>query len=269
MINVNSVSAASAAANNLNSNQRNLQRSLLRLSTGYRINSSADDPGGLAVSLKLSTSIRKTEAISSNVGNAVSFLQTQDGVLAAASSILGRMSELSVLAQDETKTDDDRTLYDAEFTELKASMNALLSEEFNGISLFDAAGNTLQVTTGESGSSMDMTQANLDAVDGAVAPLAVDSIANAATAQAALDTQIEALGILRARNGAEQSRLTFAQDILAINTSNLEAARGRVVDVDMAKESSEFTRLTIKREAGIAMLAQANASSTSVLKLIS
>lgn len=268
MINVNSVSAASAAANNLNSNQRNLQRSLLRLSTGYRINSSVDDPGGLAVSLKLSTSIRKTEAISSNVGNAVSFLQTQDGVLSAASSVLVRMSELSTLARDGTKTDDDRTLYNNEFTQLRGSMAALLNEEFNGISLF-AANVVQQVIVGESNATMGMTQADLGNVNTQVNGLNITTSALAATAQTTLDTQITALGGLRARNGAEQNRLTFAQDILAINTSNLEAARGRVVDVDMAKESSEFTRLTIQREAGIAMLAQANASSTSVLKLIS
>ncbi len=197
MININSVAAASSAANNLNDNQRNLQRSLSRLSSGYRINSAADDAGGLAVSLKLSASIRKTEAISTNVGNAVSFLQTQDGVLTAASSILERMSELSVLAQDNTKTVDDLALYDQEFTELKGSMNALLSEEFNGISLFDAGGNTLEVITGESGSTVAMTQADLAAVNTAVAARSVSSAGNAATAQTTVDAQIIALGELR------------------------------------------------------------------------
>ena len=269
MININSVAAASSAANNLNDNQRNLQRSLARLSSGYRINSAADDAGGLAVSLKLSASIRKTEALSNNVGNAVSFLQTQDGVLTAASSILERMSELTVLAKDPTKTDEDRTLYNTEFTELKGSMTALLSEEFNGISLFDAGGNTLEVITGESGSTMAMTQADLDAVNTAVAARSVSSAANADTAQTTVDAQIIALGQIRAVNGAEQNRLTFAQNILAVNVTNLEAANGRIVDVDMATESSEYTRLTIQREASIAMLAQANSSSTSVLKLIS
>jgi flagellin len=179
------------------------------------------------------------------------------------------MSELSVLAQDNTKTADDLALYDQEFTELKGSMNALLSEEFNGISLFDAGGNTLEVITGESGSTMAMTQADLDAVNNAVAARSVSSAGDAATAQSAIDAQIIALGQIRATNGAEQNRLTFAQNILAVNVTNLEAANGRIVDVDMATESSEYTRLTIQREASIAMLAQANSSSTSVLKLIS
>lgn len=268
MININSVAAASAAAHNLNDNQRNLQRSLAKLSSGYKINSASDDAGGLAVSLKLSASIRKTEAISANVGNAVSFLQTQDGVLSAASSILERMSELSVLAQDNTKTTDDLALYDQEFTELKGSMNALLSEEFNGISLFAGGGNTLEVITGESGATMAMTQADLAAVNTAVATRSVSSAANAATAQTTVDAQIVALGQLRATNGAEQNRMTFAQNILAVNVTNLEAANGRILDVDMATESSEYTRLTIQREASIAMLAQANSTATSVLKLV-
>jgi flagellin len=116
---------------------------------------------------------------------------------------------------------------------------------------------------------MAMTQADLAAVNTAVAARSVSSAANADTAQTTVDAQIIALGQIRAVNGAEQNRLTFAQNILAVNVTNLEAANGRIVDVDMATESSEYTRLTIQREASIAMLAQANSSSTSVLKLIS
>jgi flagellin len=114
MISINTNSASTAAAYNLSNTNVNLQKSLNRLSSGFRINSSADDAGGLAVSMKLSAAIRRTDATGANVGNALSLLQTQDGVLKNADKILNRMSELATLALDVTKTDDDRRLYKTE-----------------------------------------------------------------------------------------------------------------------------------------------------------
>ncbi len=268
MININSVASASAAANQLNQNNKNLQRSLAKLSSGYRINSAYDDAGGLAVSMKLSASIRKTEAAAANVGNAISFLQTQDGVLSAASSILVRMSELAVLSMDETKNNDDRSLYNEEMTSLKASFSSLLTEKFNSTALFANGGATLEVITNESGTTAGISQLALNAINTAIGSLSVSSSANADTANTALTTQIIELGELRAKNGAEQQRMTFAQDILAVNRSNLEAANSQIMDVDVARESAEYSRLSIVRDAGIAMMAQANVSSKSILRLI-
>ena len=98
--------------------------------------------------------------------------------------------------------------------------------------------------------------------------LDVDTESNATAAVAALDTQIQALAVLRARNGAEQSRVTYAQDILAVNRNNLEAANSQILDVDIAKESTEFAKQTILAQAGVAMLAQANLSSEVALRLL-
>jgi flagellin len=103
MISINTNSASSAAAYNLSNTNVNLQKSLNRLSSGSRINSSFDDAGGLAVSMKLSASIRRTEATQANVGNAISLLETQDGVLKSADKVLNRMSYLATLALDVTK----------------------------------------------------------------------------------------------------------------------------------------------------------------------
>ena len=103
MITINTNMAASQAAYNLDNTNVNLQRSLNRLSSGSRINYSYDDAGGLAVSMKMSASIRRTEATQANVGNAIAYLQTQDGVLKSADKILVRMSELAQLATDVTK----------------------------------------------------------------------------------------------------------------------------------------------------------------------
>ena len=281
---INTNSAATSAAYNLSNTNVNLQRSLNRLSSGSRINSSADDAGGLAVSMKMSASIRRTEATSANVGNAISFLQTQDGVLKTADKILNRMSELATLAQDVTKSTSDLTLYNTELDVLKNQLNLMLSEKFNGISLFSAgagAGATLNesttmtvVTSHDGGQTVGITQADLESISNTVGTSNITgmNIASTTGAQAAVTTiqsAIQNLATIRANNGAEQSRLTFAGDMLAVNKTNLEAANSRIIDVDVADESTKLARYNILQQAGTAMLAQANQSTQSILRLIS
>jgi flagellin len=273
MISINTNTASTAAAYNLASTNVNLQKSLNRLSSGFRINSSADDAGGLAVSMKLSAAIRRTDATSANVGNALSFLQTQDGVLKNADKILNRMSELATLALDVTKTsgaNNDLDLYQTEYTSLASQLNAMTNEAFNGIGMFDTATATsLTVRTSEdAGQSVEITIADLNAIYTAVSGGSLLSNTSATTALGALTTQIESLASMRATNGAEQSRLTFAADMLSVNKANLEAANSRIIDVDVAKESSQLARFNILQQAGVAMLAQANQASQSVLRLL-
>jgi flagellin len=242
------------------------------LSSGSRINSSFDDAGGLAVSMKLSASIRRTEATQANVGNAIAFLQTQDGVLKNADKVLSRMSELAQLSTDITKTSSDRELYQTEYSGLTTALNSMLSEKFNGVSLF-AAGTTLSVVAShDGGQTVGITQANFSSLqstlNGAVTSIS-DGSGATTTEVAALTTAIQSLANLRASNGAEQSRLTFAADMLAVNKVNLESANSRIIDVDVASESSNLAKLNILQQAGTAMLAQANASTQSILRLIS
>ena len=275
---INTNTSASLASYNLNNTNVNLQRSLNRLSSGSRINSSFDDAGGLAVSMKLSASIRRTEATQANVGNAVALLQTQDGVLKSADKVLSRMSELATLAQDVTKSTDDLALYNTELTQLKEQLNLMLSEKFNGIDLFDSAGSngaTMTVVTSHDGAqTVGITQSDLISISTTVGTSAGSgmSIASNTDARAAVTTiqaQIQDLATLRANNGAEQSRLTFAADMLAVNKVNLESANSRIIDVDVASESSSLAKWNILQQAGTAMLAQANTSTQSILRLIS
>ena len=269
MISLNATGATSAASYYLDQNNRNLQKSLAKLSSGFRINSAVDDPGGLAVSMKLSASIRRTDAVITNVGNALSFLETQDGVLSVASSIVLRMSELAVSASDESVSSSDTALYNTEFTALKTDLANLLNEDFNGISLFKTAGTSLSVVTSESGSqAVDITQAKLETTSTLLAGKSIDTVANATTASSSIDTAIQNIAVLRATNGAEQSRLTFAQEILSVNRTNLEAANSRIMDVDIAEESTNYARFRIIQEAGLAVLAQANTSTSSLLRLL-
>ena len=289
MISINTNTASSLAAYNLSSSNVNLQKSLQRLSSGSRINSSLDDAGGLAVSMKLSASIRRTEATQANVNNALSFLQTQDGVLKNAEKVVTRMSELIQMSADVTKSTNDTALYQTEFESLQAQLGSMLGEEFNGVSLFNDGGydatisttNSLTVVTSQDGNqNIGITQADLGSVAhyvgtdsaGALAGTAIATVFGSATDAAAaistVDLAIQNLATLRANNGAEQSRLTFAADMLAINKVNLESANSRIADVDIASESANLARYNILQQAGTAMLAQANMSQQSVLRLL-
>ena len=287
---INTNTAATSAAYNLGNTNVNLQRSLNRLSSGSRINSSADDAGGLAVSMKMSASIRRTDATLANVNNSVSFLQTQDGVLKTADKVLNRMSELATLAQDVTKSTDDLALYNTELSQLKGQLNLMLEEKFNGISLFSAGGSasavgvafdddaTLTVVTSHDGdqtvgiTQVDLNQVVFNVAGADTSSTALMDISTTSNAQAAVDTiqvAIQNLATIRANNGAEQSRLTFAADMLAVNKTNLEAANSRIIDVDVADESTKLARYNILQQAGTAMLAQANQATQSILRLIS
>ena len=285
---INTNTAASLASYNLSSTNVNLQRSLNRLSSGSRINSSYDDAGGTAVSMKLSASIRRTEATLANVNNSLAFLQTQDGVLKNADKVLNRMSELATLAQDVTKSPDDLDLYNTELTQLKGQLTLMLSEKFNGIDLFSAGSSasangldmnttaTMTVVTSHDGDqTVGITQVDLNQIvfdisnTGSTSNMVITSNDLATSAVDSIQTAIQNLATLRANNGAEQSRLSFAADMLSINKINLEAANSRIVDVDVAAESSQLARFNILQQAGTAMLAQANMSTQSILRLIS
>lgn len=262
---INTNTSASYAAANLSNSNNALQKSLARLSSGSRITSTADDAGGLAVSMKLTAAISRTDAVSSNISNAVSFLQTQDGSLKTAGDVLNRISELKTLSTDVTKSTSDIANYDTEFTALKAQLTSLATGTFNGIALFSSGATTLSVTTTEDASqTLNITKADLSAnvssITGA-ANLAAVSVSTVTTA-------ITAIGTSRAQNGAETSRLGFAGEVLSTNRTNLEAANSRIMDVDVAYESTRFAKNNILVQAGTSMLAQANASSQAALRLL-
>jgi len=284
MISINTNPAASAAAYNLGNINTSLQKSLQRLSSGSRINSSYDDAGGLAVSMRLSASIRRTEATQANVSNALAFLETQDGVLKSADKVVARMSELAQLATDVTKSTSDLTLYQTEVNSLKSQLASMLTEAFNGVSLFSSlsasatpsTATTLSVVSSHDGSqTIGITQVQLSSISFYVGTagttssgIDISSLTGAQAAITSVNAAIQNLATLRASNGSEQSRMTFAADVLAINKTNLESANSRILDVDVAEESSKLARFNILQQAGTAMLAQANQSTQSILRLL-
>jgi flagellin len=245
-----------------------LSKSLSRLSSGSKIVSPEDDAAGLAVSTRFDAQINRISATSNNVGNAISYNQTQDGFLKKVSKALDRMSELAILAQDVTKTDADRGLYDAEFTTLGAYVDDVATKEFNGVALFD--GTALDVTTDSDGNTYTMNAVDLGAAAYTTATAGtVATAAGAATALTSVKAAIDQLATDRANIGANISRLNSTNEGLSVLKDNLSAANSRIKDVDVAEESTNFARYNILVQAGTAMLAQANATPQSALRLLS
>ena len=158
---INTNLQAQINADNLQATQARLSKSLARLSSGSKIVSAADDAAGLAVASRLDAQVNRTAAANNNVSNAISFTQTQDGYLQKIAVALNRMSELSILAQDGTKTDADRALYNKEFTELSSYIGTAASKDFNGVSLFST--NAISVTIDSEGGQLNMAGVNLGA----------------------------------------------------------------------------------------------------------
>ena len=266
---INTNSAATIASNNLSASNAMLQKSLNRLSSGQRIVSPADDAGGLAVSMKLSATAKRQGAVAANVGNAVSFLQTQDGGLKVAGKILDRMSELKTLYGDVTKSSDDKANYDSEFTALQSELDAIATETFNGVALFGSS--SLSVAVTESGTST-VSVAGRDLASSSTGVGALTDSSSVATLGDVdltdITGAIQTVATFRAQNGAEQSRLGYASELLTVNKANLEAATSRIADVDVAEESTQLARWNILTQSGTAMLAQANQSAQIALKLL-
>jgi len=307
-LNINTNAAASSASYHLSKNNAALQKSLTRLSSGSRITQPADDAGGLAVSMKLSGTINRLSGVEKNIDNAISFLQVQDGVLDSAGKILDRMAELKALSQDVLKNDSDIANYNAEFKNLQVQLHQMSNTTFNGVSLFattndtgDAkfntigAGNTVSIFTSASGESGSIVSINKTAL---LSALTIDAgnIDTAQTFQAAstagdeirsfgsatvgdafelgdvsvaVFTQaLQNVATLRAENGGSVSRLQFSKESAAAQKTNLEAANGRIMDVDIASESTRLAKYNILVQASASMLSQANATSNVAMMLL-
>lgn len=264
---INTNISAQSSARLLSESSSMLSKSLSRLSSGSKLVSPEDDAAGLAVSYRFDAQINRINATKNNVGNAVSLAQTQDGFLKKVSKALDRMSELAILSQDVTKTDADRALYGSEFTTLGAYITDVATKQFNGVDLFD--GTALDVTTDEEGGTFSMTGVDLGGSAYTTATAStVDTASNAATALTNVKAAIDQMGTDRANVGANISRLTMTSEQLGVLKDNLSAANSRIKDVDVAEESTQFARYNILVQAGTAMLAQANATPQSALRLL-
>ena len=136
---INTNVEAQRTASNLMVSQQKLAKSLSRLSSGTKIVTASDDAAGLAVSSRLDSQLRRLDSVLNNLGNAMSLTQTQDGYLGNIDNALTRMTELAMMAQDNTKQADDRKLYNEEFQQLLNYVRSTRDKDFNGIPLFDGS----------------------------------------------------------------------------------------------------------------------------------
>ena len=264
---INTNTAASIASSNLSASNVMLQKSLNRLSSGSKIVNASDDAGGVAVAARLSAAAKRTGVVSANIGNALSFLQQQDSALKTVSKVLERMSELQALYGDSTKSTSDTALYSTEFTALKASLVAMTDDKVNtkdifGSSDFVVSINETLVTTGD---IVSFGAANLSTTIGAAGVnLSIDTAAGITS----MSTAIQSIAALRADNGADQSNLGFQLELQSAAKINQESAISRIVDVDVAEESTRLARFNTLVQAGTSMIAQANGSAQSALQLL-
>jgi len=374
-LNISTNTSALKAGAYLTQNSLKLQKAFDRLASGKKLSSPMDNPGGLAVSMKLQAAINRLSGAQNNVQNALSFLEVQDGMLDSVGKIVDRMSELKGLAsQDPMKSDRDRASYNNEFRDLQIQLYDISQMKFNGVSLFASwatkddgsdslngealfggenqranRDNTLTIYTSEEGaagskvsvnkslllSALTMETFTTDGVyrsslyssatisatadataysttakttatfknhsdrdsdalvaDGATMNGAVrgNTVANGnestkfvatfATASGGdlLDLQdisvgvitqaLENIAFLRAQNGGAQSRLSFSLESISSQQTNMRAALGRVVDVDIAEETTNLAKYSILQQSAASILAQANQSSDIALMLL-
>ena len=271
---INTNTTAMASARSLASSTSNLAKSLARLSSGSKITSPEDDAAGLAQSIKFEAQMNRNTAVKSNLGNAVSFTQTQDGFLQKVQSSLDRMSELSVLSQDITKTNTDRSNYSVEFSQLQNYISDIGTKDFNGVTLFASTGNAVTIDSDASKFTMNQVDLTSSTVTTGLAAAystsgtAVVTTASAASALSNIQTAIQTLADMRAKVGANIQRLNMTDDQVNILNENLSAANSRIKDVDVAEESTRYAKANILVQSGTAMLAQANMLPASALHLV-
>ena len=271
---VNHNLAAASSSDNLAVNQGRLAKSLARISAGTRIVDPADDAAGLAIGGRLDAEINRTQGARAAIGNATSFVQTQDGYLKKIAKALDRMSELSILAVDGTKTDGDRALYQKEFEQLQQFITDASDKQFNGRNLFGPAdpANPLSVPIDADGNSFTMDAIDLTAAAYAtvvdVAAVDVKTMGTAGTALTAVKAALDQLSVDRSSVGAYLARLNYCGEQALVSRENLSAASSRIQDVNVAEESTEYARANILVQSATAMLAQANQLPSQVLRLL-
>ena len=245
-------------------------KSTEKLSSGYRINRAADDAAGLTISEKMRSQIRGLNKASDNAQDGISLIQTAEGALNEAHSILQRMNELATQAANDTNTSTDRTAIQAEIDQLTSEINRIQSTtQFNTMNLLDGtfSGKNLQVGS-LSGQKIGISIGNMNAASIGVSGLDVSSFTTAGAAMAAIQSAISIVSTQRSTLGALQNRLEHTINNLDTTSENTQAAESRIRDVDMATEMVEYSKNNILTQAGQSMLAQANQQTQGVLSLL-
>ncbi len=249
---------------NLSQTQSMLGQSFARLSSGFRVNSAADDAAGLAISESMKAQIRSYVVAERNANDAVSMTQTAEAALGEMHSILGRMRELAMQGANGSLTEADRGYLNTEFVELQEEMSRLqTSAKFNGRSLLAETAESVTFQIGPDDVASDQLTLSFGGLGltSLLAPSTNVSGATSANALAALgeiDSALTTISTERAKYGAAMNRLEVTVSSIQTMRLNLSAANSRIRDVDVAQETATLSRNQILSQAGVAVLAQAN-----------
>ena len=255
--------ASMQAQKNLAFNQAALSKSFSRLSSGYRINSAADDAAGLGISENMSAQIRSYTVAERNANDGISLAQTAEGALGEIHGILGRMRELAVQGSNGSLTSTDRTYLETEFDSLQAEIGRIQqSSKFNTRALIATGASSITFQVGLNNTASDQIAVNFGSITlqsvASTASLAGATTGLALSAIGAIDAAITTVSTARSRFGAVMNRLQVATSNIQTARLNLSAAHSRIKDVDVAEETATMSKNQVLTQAGAAVLAQAN-----------
>jgi flagellin len=269
------------AQSQLNINNTNLTRTLLRLSSGKRINSGADDAAGLQIADSLRANVRALDQAVRNANDGISVAQIADGALQEISNILTRAVTLAEEAATATVDSTGRASIDAEFSQIQAEIARIANQtNFNGVGIFTSSGlgGSLSIFVGDisTASTINVTINTITTVGDTVTDLGGQNLSTidmttAAGASSALTAVKDALGAVasaRAEIGGGMNRLQSAVAVLQSQSINTQAAESVIRDANVAEEVANLTKYQILAQSGISALAQANVNSQQVLALI-
>ena len=261
----------------LNDTRAKIDKSQLRLSSGNKIVSPADDAGGLSVAMKLQHQLVTTNAMVSGVSNAVSYTELQSSVLTTAKSIIDEMRTLQSKYKL-TSDADTQSIYETSYNELLEQLQMLPAESFNGETLFNRE-ETVNTSSTGSYITMDAIEITFDSINAGanlsangsnalnLAAASLGSISHG-NVEAALSIAAGNISNYMIQVGSDMSALGFASDYLSNMATNIEAAHGRIMDVDIAEETINLSKLNLQHEAALAAIVQANLAMESVLELL-
>ncbi|MCL6598702.1 MAG: flagellin [Alicyclobacillus macrosporangiidus] len=286
---INTNIAAMNTLFSLNINQSAMQKAEQQLSSGYKINSAADDAAGLAIATKMTNQITGLTRATQNAQDGLSMLQTMEGGISSIEDMLGRMRDLALEAANGTATTSDRTQIYQELAQLQQEIDRTAkSVQFNTKTLLTglAQGGLVFQVGANAGQnqviSLKVAKANMQtSTAGLAITKALQSFWNTISGKSnlsqqskasglvdALDKALSTVSLFRANVGAVEDRLNFAISNLGVENNNLSTAKSRIMDTDMAATMTQFTKEQILVNAGISMLAQANQTPGMVLKLL-
>ena len=280
---INTNYAAVLARKNLAEVQRNMDKSVERLSSGHRINNAKDDAAGAAIAGRMESQIRGLTMGIRHAKDGQSLVLTAEGAMQELNKILQRMRELAVQSASGVASDNDRDYLNLEMSNLVSQIDAIANNtKFNNQELLKGASFTFWTDIDIAGTAITTTGASMQAVKiiggGNLAQATtlvsigsdakVTSLTGIVSVISIIDAALATVDNRRAALGAVSNRFDHIVDNLQNVINNTVSSKSRIVDADFSIETTELTRNTVLQQAATSMLAQANAQKNSILALI-